>query len=127
MALDDPQFTFSYFVHEETKHSDNPREQDYTIMQMFPWFGKLEARTDAAAAFSHSRMVFIFEKHLKISASHSGVEQNRFFDHFVILIILSLISFDSRRIPYYYYPQQGVIRTGFPVQLKNLKKPFDIG
>ncbi len=49
-ALDDPQLTFSYFVREETKHSDSPREQDYTIMQMFPWFGKLEARTDAAAA-----------------------------------------------------------------------------
>ena len=49
-ALDDPQFTFSYFVHEEMKHSDSPREQDYRIMQMFPWFGKLEARTDAAAA-----------------------------------------------------------------------------
>lgn len=49
-ALDDPQFTFSYFVREEMKHSDSPREQDYRIMQMFPWFGKLEARTDAAAA-----------------------------------------------------------------------------
>lgn len=49
-ALDDPQFTFSYFVREEIKHSDSPREQDYTIMQTFPWFGKLEARTDAAAA-----------------------------------------------------------------------------
>lgn len=49
-ALDDPQFTFSYFLREEMKHSDSPREQDYTIMQMFPWFGKLAARTDAAAA-----------------------------------------------------------------------------
>jgi outer membrane protein TolC len=49
-ALDDPQFTFSYFVREEMRHSDSPREQDYKIMQMFPWFGKLEARTDAAAA-----------------------------------------------------------------------------
>ncbi len=49
-SLDDPQFTFSYFLREEMKHSDSPREQDYTIMQMFPWFGKLEARTDAAAA-----------------------------------------------------------------------------
>jgi outer membrane protein TolC len=49
-SLDDPQFTFSYFVREEMKHSDSPREQDYTIMQTFPWFGKLQARTDAAAA-----------------------------------------------------------------------------
>lgn len=49
-ALDDPQFTFTYYLREEMKHSDTPREQDYTIMQMFPWFGKLAARTDAAAA-----------------------------------------------------------------------------
>ncbi len=49
-ALDDPQFTFAYFLREEMKHSDSPREQDYTLMQMFPWFGKLKARTDAAAA-----------------------------------------------------------------------------
>jgi outer membrane protein TolC len=49
-ALDDPKFTFSYFVREETRHSDSPREQDYRITQMFPWFGKLQARTDAVAA-----------------------------------------------------------------------------
>lgn len=49
-ALDDPKFTFSYFVREEMEHSDSPREQDYIITQMFPWFGKLAARTDAAAA-----------------------------------------------------------------------------
>jgi cobalt-zinc-cadmium efflux system outer membrane protein len=49
-ALDDPKFTFSYFVREETKNSDSPREQDYRLTQMFPWFGKLAARTDAAAA-----------------------------------------------------------------------------
>jgi outer membrane protein TolC len=49
-ALDDPKFTFSYFVREEMEHSNSPREQDYILTQMFPWFGKLAARTDAAAA-----------------------------------------------------------------------------
>jgi outer membrane protein TolC len=49
-ALEDPKFTFSYFVREEMEHSDSPREQDYILTQMFPWFGKLAARTDAAAA-----------------------------------------------------------------------------
>ncbi|MBN1126050.1 MAG: TolC family protein [Sedimentisphaerales bacterium] len=48
-ALPDPQFTFGYFI-EEVETRVGPQEQRYGIMQMFPWFGKIEARTDAAAA-----------------------------------------------------------------------------
>jgi len=43
-ALPDPTFTYDYFIRQiETR-------QRVGIMQMFPWFGKIEARTDAAAA-----------------------------------------------------------------------------
>jgi len=43
-ALPDPTFTYGYFMEQlETR-------QRAGIMQMFPWFGKIEARTDAAAA-----------------------------------------------------------------------------
>jgi len=43
-ALPDPTFTYGYFIERvETR-------QQAGIMQMFPWFGKIEARTDAAAA-----------------------------------------------------------------------------
>ena len=43
-ALPDPTFTYGYFIEQiETR-------QQVGIMQMFPWFGKIEARTDAAAA-----------------------------------------------------------------------------
>ncbi len=43
-ALPDPTFTYGYFIEQiETR-------QQAGIMQMFPWFGKIEARTDAAAA-----------------------------------------------------------------------------
>jgi outer membrane protein TolC len=43
-ALPDPTFTYGYFIERvETR-------QRAGIMQMFPWFGKIEARTDAAAA-----------------------------------------------------------------------------
>lgn len=43
-ALPDPTFTYDYFIEQiETR-------QRVGIMQMFPWFGKIEARTDAAAA-----------------------------------------------------------------------------
>lgn len=43
-ALADPTFTYSYFTEQLQT------QQKVGIMQMFPWFGKIEARTDAAAA-----------------------------------------------------------------------------
>ena len=48
-ALPDPKFTYGYFIREvETRVG--PQRQKFGIMQVFPWFGKIEARTDAAAA-----------------------------------------------------------------------------
>jgi outer membrane protein TolC len=49
-ALEDPQFTYGYMIREEMETRSGPHRQTYSIMQMFPWFGKLQARTDAAAA-----------------------------------------------------------------------------
>ncbi len=52
-ALDDPKFTYSYFIREvETRVG--PQRQKFGIMQTFPWFGKIEARTDAAAATANA-------------------------------------------------------------------------
>ncbi|MFZ2146571.1 MAG: TolC family protein [Sedimentisphaerales bacterium] len=48
-ALDDPKFTYSYFI-EEVETRVGPQRQKFGIMQVFPWFGKIEARTDIAAA-----------------------------------------------------------------------------
>jgi outer membrane protein TolC len=43
-ALPDPKFTYDYFIEQiETR-------QRAGLMQMFPWFGKIAARTDAASA-----------------------------------------------------------------------------
>jgi len=48
-SLPDPKFTYSYFIREvETRVG--PQRQKFGIMQVFPWFGKIEARKDAAAA-----------------------------------------------------------------------------
>ncbi len=43
-ALPDPQFTYDYW----TKQSDLQMKQTVGVMQTFPWFGKVEARTQAA-------------------------------------------------------------------------------
>jgi outer membrane protein TolC len=48
-ALPDPQFTYSYYI-QEVETRVGPQEHKLGIMQKFPWFGKIEARTDAAAA-----------------------------------------------------------------------------
>lgn len=48
-ALPDPQFTYSYYI-KEVETRVGPQEHKLGIMQKFPWFGKIESRTDAAAA-----------------------------------------------------------------------------
>lgn len=48
-ALDDPTFTYGYFV-EEVETRVGPQRNRFSIMQKFPWFGVIEARADAASA-----------------------------------------------------------------------------
>jgi cobalt-zinc-cadmium efflux system outer membrane protein len=48
-SLPDPKFTYGYFIREvETRVG--PQKQKFGITQVFPWFGTIEARSDAAAA-----------------------------------------------------------------------------
>ena len=48
-ALPDPAFTYGYVI-EKVDSQQGPRPQKLELMQMFPWFGTIEARTDAAAS-----------------------------------------------------------------------------
>ncbi len=48
-ALPDPQFTYGNYI-DEVETKEGHRSQNLQLMQMFPWFGTLQARTDAAAA-----------------------------------------------------------------------------
>jgi outer membrane protein, heavy metal efflux system len=48
-ALDDPKFTYGYFI-EEVETRVGPQRAKLGIMQVFPWFGKIGARTDIATA-----------------------------------------------------------------------------
>jgi len=48
-SLPDPKFTYGYFL-EEVETRVGPQRQKFEIMQIFPWFGVIEARTDEAAA-----------------------------------------------------------------------------
>ncbi len=48
-SLPDPKFTYGYFI-KEVETRTGPQRQRLGLTQMFPWFGVIEARTDAAAA-----------------------------------------------------------------------------
>jgi cobalt-zinc-cadmium efflux system outer membrane protein len=48
-SLPDPKFTYGYFI-QEVETRVGPQHNRLELMQTFPWFGKIEARTDAAAA-----------------------------------------------------------------------------
>lgn len=50
-TLPDPRFTYTYFI-EEVETRVGPQESKIGFSQTFPWFGKLEARSDAAAAYA---------------------------------------------------------------------------
>lgn len=52
-ALDDPKFTFSYYI-EEVETRVGPMESKIGLMQTFPWFGEIEAKTDAASAAANA-------------------------------------------------------------------------
>jgi outer membrane protein, heavy metal efflux system len=48
-ALPDPRFTYGYFI-DEVETRVGPQEHRLSLMQVFPWFGTIAARTDAASA-----------------------------------------------------------------------------
>ena len=48
-ALSDPKFTFTYFI-EEIETRLGPQRGKVSVSQSFPWFGKLDAKKDSAAA-----------------------------------------------------------------------------
>jgi outer membrane protein TolC len=47
-SLPDPKFTYGYFI-EEVETRVGPQRNRLEITQTFPWFGKIEDKTDAAA------------------------------------------------------------------------------
>jgi len=48
-ALPDPRFTYGYFI-KEVETRVGPQEQRLSLVQVFPWFGTIAARTEVATA-----------------------------------------------------------------------------
>ena len=64
-SLPDPKFTYGYFI-EEVETRVGPQRHRLGLMQVFPWFGKIEARTDAAAAAAKAARKRYEAKKLKL-------------------------------------------------------------
>lgn len=64
-ALPDPRFTYGYYIREiETRVG--PQQNRLGIMQVFPWFGEIEARADTAAAAAKAARQHYEAKKLKL-------------------------------------------------------------
>ncbi|MEA3225972.1 MAG: TolC family protein, partial [Planctomycetota bacterium] len=64
-ALPDPRFTYGHFI-EEVETRVGPQRNKFGISQMFPWFGKIEARTRAAGASAQAARRRYEAKKLKL-------------------------------------------------------------
>jgi outer membrane protein TolC len=103
-SLPDPRFTYSYFI-EQVETRVGPQQQKFGVMQMFPWFGTLRLRGDAAAeaaaaaqqGYEKTKLALFYrvkaayyeywylaqaisvtKEHLKLVANLEGVARTRF-------------------------------------------------
>ncbi len=64
-ALPDPNVAFAYFIQPvETKLG--PQQAKISLSQMFPWFGTLSARSDAATAMAQSKYALFNDAKVKL-------------------------------------------------------------
>ena len=64
-AMPDPTFTYGHFI-EEVETRVGPQRNKFAISQMFPWFGKIKARTRAAGASAEAARRRYEAKKLKL-------------------------------------------------------------
>jgi cobalt-zinc-cadmium efflux system outer membrane protein len=85
-SLPDPKFTFSYFIREvETRVG--PQQSKLGIMQMFPWFGKLKLKGDAAIKMVDSEKQKYEQEKLNLFYQ---VKKN-YFDYYLVLQDISVL------------------------------------
>ncbi len=64
-ALPDPSFSFSYFV-SPVETRVGPQRAKFSLNQIFPWFGTLEAKGDAAALMAEAKYQLFLEARNKL-------------------------------------------------------------
>jgi len=64
-ALPDPSFSFGYFI-SPVETRVGPQRAKFSLSQMFPWFGTLEAKSDAAALMAAAKYQSFLEARNKL-------------------------------------------------------------
>lgn len=64
-ALPDPSFSFGYFI-SPVETRVGPQRAKFSLSQMFPWFGTLEAKGDAAALMAEAKYQAFLEARNKL-------------------------------------------------------------
>jgi len=54
-SLPDPTFSFGYFISPAVETRVGPQRAKFSLSQMFPWFGTLEAQADAASLMADAK------------------------------------------------------------------------
>lgn len=84
-ALPDPQLTFGYFI-QPVETRLGPQKFRISATQMFPWFGTLSAREDAATAMARSKYETFEEARSRLYYDVKSTYYNLYFMHKAIQI-----------------------------------------
>ncbi len=64
-SLSDPRFSYTYYI-QEVETRVGPQRQSFSLSQMFPWFGKLKLRGDAAAKAAEAAWLDLQNQRLQL-------------------------------------------------------------
>jgi cobalt-zinc-cadmium efflux system outer membrane protein len=84
-ALPDPRVTFGYFI-EPVETRVGPQQARISAAQMFPWFGTLDARKDAASEMAKSKYEKFEEAKSRLFYDVKSIYYNLYFTHQAIII-----------------------------------------
>ena len=103
-ALPDPKLNFSYFIREvETRVG--PQQAKVGIMQMFPWFGKLKLKGNAALEMANAQK----QTYEKVKLNLFYQVKDAYYEYYYISKALSVIQENIQLLEYL----EGAIRTKY--------------
>jgi len=121
-SLPDPRFSYTYFITEiETRVG--PQRQKLSLSQLFPWFGKLELRNDAAAAAAEAVRCQYEQEKLKL---FFNVKQ-RYYEYYYLSRAISVTEEHLLLLRSLEEVARSKYKTGTTSQTALLRFQIDIG
>jgi cobalt-zinc-cadmium efflux system outer membrane protein len=106
-SLPDPQFTFAYFIRQvETRVG--PQQQKLGLMQMFPWFGKLKLKGEAAAEAANAQK----QKYEMLKLDLFYRVKNAYYEYYYLTRAISVIAENKKLLEFLENVVRMKYRTG---------------